>query len=52
MGIAWDMTVEDLEAIELGANVLGTGGGGKLATDQALQVVGSQAFGYPVSYQP
>ena len=28
MDIAWQMTVEDLEAIELGANVLGTGGGG------------------------
>ena len=28
MDIAWDVTPADLEAIELGANVLGTGGGG------------------------
>jgi len=26
--IAWDITPEDLEALEIGANVLGTGGGG------------------------
>ena len=28
MDIAWDITPDDLEAIEIGANVLGTGGGG------------------------
>ena len=28
MDIAWDITPDDLEALEIGANVLGTGGGG------------------------